>query len=108
MATATADRTGKTKVNLRPLDNRVLVERDESEEKTLGGIVLPDTAKEKAARGKVLSVGPGKLSDKGERTPLQVKMGDRVIFSKYAGSELELGDRKLLLMREDDILAIVE
>lgn len=107
MATATATAT-KSKVNLRPLDNRVVVERDESEEKTRGGIVLPDTAKEKALRGRVLSAGPGKLSDKGERTPLQVKAGDRIIFSKYAGSELEMGDRKLLVMREDDILAIVE
>jgi chaperonin GroES len=105
MATATAV---KTKVNLQPLDNRVVVERDEGEEKTRGGIVLPDTAKEKAARGRVLSVGPGKLNDKGERTPLQVKTGDRVIFSKYGGSELEVGERKLLVMREDEILAIVD
>lgn len=105
MSTAT---TTKVKANLRPLDNRVVVERDESEDITRGGIVLPDTAKEKAARGKVLTVGPGKLNDKGERTPLQVKMGDRILFSKYGGSELEIGDRKLLVMREDDILAIVE
>jgi chaperonin GroES len=105
MAIATAT---EAKVNLRPLDNRVVVERDESEDVTRGGIVLPDTAKEKAARGKVRSVGPGKLNDNGERTPLQIKTGDRVIFSKHAGSELGVGDRKLLVMREDDILAIVE
>jgi len=105
MATATAS---KKKMNLRPLDNRVVIERDESKETTRGGIVLPDAVKEKAARGRVLGIGPGKMSDKGERTPLQVKLGDRVLFSKYGGSELKIGERKVLVMREDDILAIVE
>ena len=85
-----------------------MIERNEWEERTRGGIVLPDTAKERAARGKALSTGPGKLNDKGERTSLQVKTGDRVIFRKYAGSELEVGEQKLLVMREDEILAIVE
>ncbi|WP_235908688.1 co-chaperone GroES [Roseiconus nitratireducens] len=93
---------------LQPLGNRVIVERDESEATTRGGIVLPETAREQAARGRIIRVGPGQLSDTGTRTPLQVKRGDRVIFSQYAGSEVEIGQRKLLVMREGDILAVVE
>jgi chaperonin GroES len=78
------------------------------EEKACRQRFITDAAKEKAARGKVISLGSGKLNDEGERTPLQVKMGDRVIFSKYAGTELEINEQKLLIMREDDILAILE
>ena len=105
MATASEK---KSKVNLRPLDDHVVIERDESDGTTRGGIVLPDTAVQKMSRGKVLSVGPGKISKLGERTPLQVRTGDRVIFNKYAGSEIEMNDQRLLVMRENDILAIAE
>lgn len=93
---------------LQPLGERVVVERDESEGKTAGGIVLPDTAKDKPARGKIVSVGNGRLLESGARSVLQVKVGDRVIFSSYAGETFKVEDRELLLMREDDILAILE
>ncbi|MGH7137366.1 MAG: co-chaperone GroES [Pirellulales bacterium] len=93
---------------LQPLGDRVVLEREESETTTAGGIVLPDTAKNKPARGTVVSVGDGKLRDDGKRVPLQVKIGDRVLFSSYAGDEFKVGDRELLLMREDDILAVIE
>ena len=93
---------------LQPLGERLVVERDASEEKTAGGIVLPDTAKDKPARGKVVSVGNGRLLDNGNRSPLQVQVGDRVIFSSYAGETFKVDDRELLLMREDDVLAILE
>jgi chaperonin GroES len=105
MATATKSRT---KIKLQPLGDRVVVERDESEEVTAGGIVLPDSAKDKPARGRVVSVGDGKLLDDGTRGALQVKVGDRVIFSSYAGETFKVGDDELLLMREDDILAVIE
>jgi chaperonin GroES len=98
----------KKGLKLQPLGDRVVVERDESEETTAGGIVLPDTAKDKPARGKVVSVGEGRLMDDGSRSELQVKVGDRVIFSSYAGEAFKVEDEELLLMREDDILAIVE
>ena len=105
MATATK---AKSKVKLQPLGDRVVVRREESEEKTAGGILLPDTAKDKPARGKVVSVGNGKLLDDGRRSQLQVKIGDRVIFSSYAGETFKIDDEELLLMREDDILAVIE
>jgi chaperonin GroES len=104
---ATATKT-KSKLKLQPLGDRVVVERDESEETTAGGIVLPDSAQDKPARGKVVSVGEGRLLDDGTRSQLQVKKGDRVIFSSYAGETFKVGDDELLLMREDDILAVVE
>jgi chaperonin GroES len=109
MSTATKSKpqSGK-KVKLQPLGDRVVVEREESEERTAGGIVLPDTAKDKPARGTVVSVGEGSLLDDGRRHPLQVKPGDRVIFSSYAGENFKVGDQDLLLMREEDILAVVE
>ena len=91
-----------------PLGDRVVVQRDESEEITAGGIVLPDSAKDKPARGKVVSVGNGRLLDDGSRSSMQVKEGDRVVFHAYAGETFKLGDQELLLMREDDILAIIE
>jgi chaperonin GroES len=98
----------KKGLKLQPLGDRVVVQRDESEEKTAGGIVLPDTAKDKPARGKVVSVGNGRLLDDGTRSALQVKVGDRVIFSSYAGETFKVEDEELLLMREDDILAVIE
>jgi chaperonin GroES len=105
MATATK---AKSKVKLQPLGDRVVVRREESEEKTAGGILLPDTAKDKPARGKVVSVGNGKLLDNGRRSQSQVKVGDRVIFSSYAGETFKVEEDELLLMREDDILAVIE
>jgi chaperonin GroES len=86
----------------------VVIERDESEETTAGGIVLPDTAQDKPARGRVVSVGSGKLLDDGSRGEMQIKVGDRVIFSSYAGETFKIDDDELLLMREDDILAVIE
>lgn len=94
-------------INLQPLADRLVVEREESEEVTSGGIVLPDTAKDKPARGRVISVGDGRMLKDGTRAPFQVKVGDRVLFSSYAGEEFKLGDRDLLLMREEDILAVI-
>ncbi len=98
---------GEEKVQLQPLGDRVVIEREESESVTSGGIVLPDTAKDKPTRGTVISVGEGKLNKDGKRTALQVKAGDRVLFTSYAGEQFKLGDRELLLMREDDILAVI-
>jgi chaperonin GroES len=98
----------KKGLKLQPLGDRVVVQRDESEETTAGGIVLPESAKDKPARGKVVSIGDGKLMDNGSRSELQVKVGDHVIFSSYAGEAFKIQDEELLLMREDDILAIVE
>jgi chaperonin GroES len=98
----------KKGIKLQPLGERVVVERDESEAKTAGGIVLPDTAKDKPARGKIVSVGNGRLLQDGTRGQLQVKVGDRVIFSSYAGETFKAEDRELLLMREDDIFAVLE
>jgi chaperonin GroES len=94
-------------ITLKPLGNRVVVEPIEEEEITAGGIVLPETAKEKPQRGKVLAVGPGELSDSGERLPLDVAEGDTVLFAKYAGTEIKMDGTKLLIMRESDLLAIV-
>lgn len=109
MAVATkAKKSSLTGVKLQPLGDRVVVEREESEERTAGGIVLPDSAKDKPTRGRVVSVGDGRLLDDGSRSKMQVKVGDRVLFSSYAGDEFKLGDRELLLMREEDILAVIE
>jgi chaperonin GroES len=95
------------KLNLRPLDDRVVVRPLEAEEMTAGGIVLPDAAKEKPQRGKVLATGPGKLLDSGSRGELSVKVGDEVIFGKYGGSEVEVDGEELKILRESDILAKV-
>jgi chaperonin GroES len=95
------------KVDLQPLGDRVVVEREESESKTAGGIVLPDTAKDKPTRGTIISVGEGRLNKDGRRVALQVKSGDRVLFTSYAGEQFKIGTRELLLMREDDILAVI-
>jgi chaperonin GroES len=94
-------------VKLKPLDERIVVEPVEAEEKTAGGIVLPDTAKEKPQRGKVLAIGPGKLLDDGDRAPLSVSVGDEVIYGKYSGTEIELDGRDVKILRESDILAKV-
>jgi chaperonin GroES len=96
------------KVKIEPLGDRVVIERESSEAVTAGGIVLPDTAKDKPTRGKVVSVGNGRLLDDGTRAKPQVKAGDRVLFTSYAGEQFKLGERELLLMREEDILAILE
>ena len=95
-------------LKLRPLGDRVWVEPIERDEVTASGIVLPETAKEKPMEGKVLAVGPGALNEKGERQSLDVKVGDRVLFAKYAGTEIKQNGTKNLIMRESDILAIVE
>jgi chaperonin GroES len=95
-------------LKLHPLGDRVWVEPIEREETTASGIILPETAKEKPQEGKVLAVGPGVRNDKGERQPLDVKVGDRVLFAKYAGTEIKHDGTKYLIMRESDILAIVE
>lgn len=95
-------------ITLKPLGNRVVVEPIEQEEVTAGGIVLPETAKEKPQKGKVLSVGPGERDDEGKRIPLDVKEGDTVLFAKYAGTEIKIDNKKLLILRESDLLAIVE
>ena len=94
-------------MELQPLGDRVVIEREEAEKVTSGGIVLPDTAKDKPTRGKVVSVGEGRLLKDGKRCKLQVKAGDRVLFSAYAGDNFKLRDRELVLMREGDILAII-
>jgi len=94
-------------VRLRPLDDRVVVEPMEAEQMTAGGIVLPDTAKEKPQRGTVVSVGPGKLMDSGERGTMSVKVGDEVIYGKYSGTEIELNGQDVKILREADILAKV-
>jgi len=98
----------KSKVQIKPLDDRVLVEQCEAEERTAGGIVLPDTAKEKPQRGVVRATGPGKLLESGERGKMSVKVGDEVFYGKYAGTEVEVGGQKMQIMRENDILAIIE
>lgn len=95
-------------MKLKPLEDRVLVLRIQEEEKTSGGIVIPDTAKEKPMQGKVIAVGPGKVDEEGKRIPMEVKKNDRVLFGKYAGNEIKIDGVEHLIMREDDILAIME
>ncbi len=102
-----AKKSAEADIKLQPLGDRVVVEREEAEETTAGGIVLPDTARDKPARGKVVSVGDGRMMENGSRAPLQVQVGDRVLFSSYAGEPFKLGERELLLMREDEILAVI-
>ena len=96
-------------MKLQPLGDRVVVEREEAKSTTAGGIVLPDTAKDRPQKGKVIAVGDGKVTKDGKKRPLQVKVGDHVLFTSYAGEEFKIdGDNKVLLMREDDILAVIE
>jgi chaperonin GroES len=97
------------KINLRPLADRLIVEPVEQEEKTASGIILPETAKEKPQEGNVLAVGPGRKDDEGKPIPMDVKEGDRVLYAKYVGTEVKLpDDRKVLVLKESDVLAIVE
>lgn len=95
-------------INLKPLGSRLVVEPLEQEDVTASGIVLPETAKEKPQKGKVLSTGPGDRDDKGARIPLDVKTGDTVLFAKYSGTEIKIDQKKLLILKESDVLAIVE
>jgi chaperonin GroES len=95
-------------MKLKPLNDRVVIEASKAEEKTAGGIVLPETAKEKPLTGKVVAVGPGKLNDDGSRTALDVKKGDKVLFGKYSGSDVEVDGKEYKIMRESEILGIVE
>lgn len=95
-------------MKLKPLHDRIVVKRTEEEEKTAGGIIIPDTAKEKPQQGRVMAVGEGKIGENGKRTPLTVKEGDRILFSKYAGTDIKVEGEELLIMREDDVLAIIQ
>lgn len=105
MATATAI---KSKIKFRPMDDRVLVEPCQAEETTAGGIILPDNAREKPQRGTVLAVGPGKLLDSGNRGEMSVRVGDEVYYGKYSGTEIEFNMDKFVVIRESDLLAIVD
>lgn len=102
MGTASA-----TKLQLKPLADRVVVKKLEAEEKTAGGIVLPDTAKEKPQQGEILAVGAGRLDEKGNRQPMEVKVGDKVLFAKYSGTEVKIDGVEYLILKESDILAVV-
>ncbi|OQY45106.1 MAG: co-chaperone GroES [Desulfobacteraceae bacterium 4572_87] len=95
-------------MKVKPLHDRVIVKRVEEEEKTKGGIIIPDTAKEKPVEGEILAVGEGKVGDDGKKIALEVKVGDKVLFGKYAGTEIQIDNEEHLIMREDDIIAIVE
>jgi chaperonin GroES len=95
------------KLRIQPLADRVIVQRIEEEQQTKGGIIVPDTAKEKPQQGKIAAVGPGKLTEDGKRVPLEVKKGNKVLFGKYAGTEVTVDDADYLILREDDILAII-
>jgi chaperonin GroES len=95
-------------MKLKPLQDRILVARVEEETTTKGGIIIPDTAKEKPAEGKVIAVGNGKVGDDGKRIPLEIKKGDRILFGKYSGTEVKIEGDEYLIMREDDVLGIIE
>jgi len=95
-------------MNIRPLQDRILVKRIDEEEKTSGGIIIPDTAKEKPQEGKVIAVGKGKVGEDGKTTPLDVKKGNKVLFSKYAGTEVNIDGEEHLIIREDDVLGVIE
>jgi chaperonin GroES len=103
-----AKETKETNLRIRPLEDRIVVEPLEAEEKTAGGILLPDNAKQKPQRGRVLAVGPGKLRDTGERTALAVGKGDEVIYGRYAGNDIQVDRKELKILRESDILAKIE
>ena len=95
-------------MKIRPLQDRLLVKRIEEEEKTKGGIIIPDTAKEKPQEGRIISSGPGKTNDEGKVIPLSVRNGDRILFGKYSGTEIQLDGEEHLIIREDDVLAVLE
>ena len=92
----------------KPLQDRILVKRLEEKEVKKGGIIIPDTAKEKPQEGEVMAVGPGKVTEDGKRQPMEVKVGDKILFGKYSGSEIRLGDEELMIMREEDVLGILQ
>jgi chaperonin GroES len=94
-------------MKIRPLQDRILVERIEEEIKK-GGIIIPDSAKEKPQKGKVIAAGPGRIDEKGNRIPMEVKKGDTILFGKYSGNEIRIGEEEHLIMREDDVLAVIE
>lgn len=94
-------------MNIRPLHDRVVVQRVEAEEQVRGGIIIPDTAKEKPQEAQVVAVGPGKINEDGSRAPMDVKEGDRILIGKYSGSEIKLGEDDYVILREDEILAVV-
>ncbi len=108
MTAQAVPKKGETSVKIRPLHDRVIVRRLEEETKTAGGIVIPDTAKEKPIQGEVVAVGKGKILDNGEVRPLDVKPGDKVLFGKYSGTEVKVENKELLVMREEDIMGVVE
>ena len=95
-------------MKIRPLQDRLILKRVEEEEQTKGGIIIPDSAKEKPQEGEITAVGPGKVTDDGKKIPMDVKKGDRVLFSKYAGTEIKIDGEDHLIMREDDILGVIE
>ncbi|MDR0434612.1 MAG: co-chaperone GroES [Gracilibacteraceae bacterium] len=95
-------------MKLRPLGDRVIIKAMEKEEKSKGGIIMPDTAKEKPLEGEIIAVGPGKLDDDGKRLPMDVKVGDKVIYSKYSGTEIKFDGEEYLILRESDVQAVVE
>lgn len=108
MSNTTLDAKEGTKVNIKPLGDRVVVQPLEEEETTKGGIILPDTAKEKPQQGKVIAVGSGRMLENGERVPLEVSVGDTVIYSKYAGTDIKMDDEEYLIISERDILAVID
>lgn len=95
-------------MNIRPLHDRIIVERLEEETKTAGGLIIPDTAKEKPQQGRIVAVGKGKMTEEGKVMALDVKVGDKVLFGKYAGNEIKIEGKEYLMMREDDVLGVVE
>src|SRR6266705_2150171 len=107
-ATSTKHEGGRDIMKIRPLHDRILVERLEEKEVKKGGIIIPDTAKEKPQEAKVIAVGSGKVGDDGKKIPLDVKAGDKILFGKYSGSEVKIDDKEYLILREEDILAILE
>jgi chaperonin GroES len=108
MTAQSVQKKGDTSVNIRPLHDRLIVRRLEEERKSAGGIVIPDTVKEKPIQGEVLAIGKGKILENGTVRPLDVKVGDKVLFGKYSGTEVKIGDEELLVMREEDIMGVVE
>ena len=95
-------------LKMKPLGDRVLVKRIEEEETKKGGIIIPDTAKEKPQQGEVVAVGPGRVDDTGKKIPMELKKGDKILFGKYSGSEVKLGNEEYLIMREEDVLGVIE
>ena len=107
-APETLKETGDSKMKVRPLNDRILVKRLAEETKTAGGLFIPDSAKEKPSRGEIIAVGNGKLDDSGKRVPLEVKAGEKILFGKYAGTEIKLEGEEHIILREDDVLAVIE